>query len=364
MVKEVFWTIWVFVCTIFGMNNSFLYPKVTAVTIMYGDRWQFLSQVVDAAMKDEHITKLIIVDNGAAVPGQIQSGVVQYGDRVEVIVTGKNLGSAGGFAKGIERARDTDCDFVLLLDDDSVPGKNIIQEFMDVLKFFPNQKVVLCANRNDVLDNREFFYRQTLVDDTPKKTFFEVFSIAKVKHFLDLLLVKKKKTKRGPFVPIIPTEGFVYGGTLLPIDAVRNAELPDASLFLYGDDVEYSWKIKELGYKSYLCSIPGLKDVDMTFGAESSHIFGQFDKSTSPFKVYYRMRNMVRISRKHSKQGPVILFLNVFVWVCGLLILGLIRKGPTKLYFSRAALMIKAVYAGYHPDAQSVKHLEASFFKG
>ena len=31
--------------------------------------------------------------------------------------------------------------------------------------------------------------------------------------------------------------------------AVREAPLPDASLILYGDDIEYSWGIKKLGYE-------------------------------------------------------------------------------------------------------------------
>ena len=60
---------------------------------------------------------------------------------------------------------------------------------------------------------------------------FEVFSIKKFIHFIKLLNPIKNKTKHGPFIPIIPTEGFVYGGAFIPIEAVREAPLPDASLF-------------------------------------------------------------------------------------------------------------------------------------
>lgn len=338
-----------------------LYPRVTAVTIMYGDRWKFLSQVVIAVMRDPYITKLVIVDNGSKNKKEIEKGVKEYGDRVTVLCQEKNLGSAGGFAVGLDYARSTDCDFVFILDDDSIPEEGSIMSFMEVLRFFPDRKVVLSGSRDNVLGNKEYFYKPSIPDDSPRGTFFEVFSIKKFINFIKLLDPRKKKIKRGPFIPIIPTEGFVYGGAFIPIEAVREAALPDASLFLYGDDVEYSWNIKKLGYESYLCSRPRLYDVDLTFGESGSHLLGQFDSSTLPFKVYYRMRNMVRLSVKHSKQLPPVLFLNVFFWTLGLLILGLFRLGHTKLYWQRAWLIIKAVIAGYFPNLKIARETEASF---
>jgi hypothetical protein len=102
-------------------------------------------------------------------------------------------------------------------------------------------------------------------------------------------------------------------------------------------------------------------DVDMTFGENGSHIFGQFDKRTAPFKVYYRLRNMVRLSRKHSKQSKIVLFFNILVWVFGLFILGFIKNGPTKNYFERVTLMCKAVYAGYYPKSSLAIKTENCF---
>lgn len=339
-----------------------IYPRVTVATITHGERWKFLSQVINAVMRDPHVVKLIIVDNGSEEKSEIREGVKIFGDKVTIVENERNLGSAGGFAVALEHARGTECDFVLLLDDDSVPQDGIIDAFMDVLKFFPDQKVVLSGSRHNVLDNKEVFYRQTLIDDTPHGTFFEVFSSKKIIYFLKLLTRKKKEQKRGPFVPIIPSEGFVYGGVFIPIVAVREAALPDKSLFLYGDDIEYSWNIRKLGYACYVCTIPKLYDVDQTFGMGGSHIFGQFDPHTAPFKVYYRIRNMVRLSRKHTHQSSVSLFLNIMMWMIGLYILGLAKYGPRSTFWSRVMLMNKAVYAGYFPNSRSVRKLEESFF--
>lgn len=336
--------------------------KVTAVVVIYGNRWQFLSQVVTAVMKDAYIAKLIIVDNGSKNKEEIEEGTRGYGDRIEIIRHDRNLGSAGGFAAGIKKARDTDCDFVFLLDDDSVPEEGSIARFLQILELFDTEKIVLSGNRASLLENKEYFYKPSILKDEPRGTFFEVFSFKKFVHFLRLSLMNKKRTvKRGPFIPVIPVEGFIYGGAFIPVAAIREAELPDTSLFLYGDDVEYSWKIKNLGYGSYLCARPKLHDVDMTFGDNSSHLFGQFDPQTAPFKVYYRIRNMVLLSRRHSKQGRISLFLNIFFWMLGLYILGLIKYGPVKTYFERVALMSKAVYGGYFPSSAKTKKVESSF---
>lgn len=339
------------------------YPRVTVVTIIFGDRWKFLNQVVTAVMADPHVTKLIIVDNGSKNKEDIENGTKEYGDRVKIIREEKNMGSAGGFHIALEAARHTDCDFVLMLDDDSVPEPGAITSFMEIMRLFPDQKVVLSGNRFNLLENKEYFYKPSILNDTPRGTFFEVFSFKKFVHFLKLFFWRhKKQTKRGPFIPIIPTEGFIYGGAFIPIDAVRDAPLPDASLFLYGDDIEYSWNIKKLGYNSFLCSLPRIYDVDSTFGSSGSHIFGQFDKNTAPFKVYYRIKNMVRLSRRHSKQLKVVLFLNILFWMLGLYIVGLFRYGPSDTYFKRVKLMTKAVYTGYFPKSKTAKKIESSFF--
>lgn len=342
--------------------NTILAPRVrvTVVTIMYGDRWKFLSQVVEVVMKDVRVTKLIIVDNGSKNKEEIENGVEGYGDRVVILRQEKNLGSAGGFAVGLDYARGTDCDFVFILDDDSVPEDGAISLFLETLRFFPDKKIVLHGNRVNIPGNEEYFHYLHLVNKTSNKTFFEVFSFEKIIYFLEMFITGgKKNTKSKIFVPIIPNNGFVYGGTFLPIEAVQEAPLPDASLFLYGDDLEYSWGVMNLGYKVYLCFSPKIYDVDLTFG-EGSHVFGLFDPKTLSFKVYYRIRNMVRISARNSPQGRVVLFLNVFVWILGLCLLGIFKYGPTRTYFKRVKLIVQAVYGGYIKSAKIPKEAQLS----
>ncbi len=328
--------------------------RVVSVVIMYGNRWHFLARTIDAILQDEHIIKLIIVDNGSLNEKEIREGVAHYSDRVRVLRQEKNLGSAGGFAVGIAAARKEDCDFVYLSDDDMLPEKDFVDKYLAAKDLFADKKVVICGNRVDVPGNANVFY-EPVSSVATTGTFFNVFGFAKFKNFFHLAFGSHVGEGKGVFVPVVPGRGgFVYGGAFIPIEAVRSAPLPDASLFLYGDDIEYAWGIEALGYNAYVSARPIINDIDLTFGQES-HIFGLFKKDLHPFKVYYRMRNMVLLSVRHSKQKKLVLFLSVVSWFLGLLLLGLLRFGPSKHYFSRARLIIEAVRAGYDPKRKIPK---------
>lgn len=326
--------------------------RVAVITVTYGDRWKYLFQVITKVIEEPFLSKLIIVDNGSCNTGEISSFVKKYGDRIVVLRQEVNLGSAGGFAAGLEYVRSLEIDFVLILDDDNVPEKDIIQKFLTISESFETKKIVLVANRPNLNNFEEYFYKPRMLDTSPRNTFFEVFSFKKIQHFIAVFfsLSKKKKISRD-FIPIAPNESFVYGGSFIPISAVRDAPLPDSSLVLYGDDIEYSWGIKKLGYESYVCADVKVYDVDLTFNGES-HISGLFDKKTKAFKVFFRIRNMVRISIRNSHQNKIVLFLSILIWVIGLFFLGLFKYGINKNYFNRVILIIKAVYCGYILDAK------------
>jgi len=332
--------------------------KVVVLTITYGKRWHFLSQVIDAVMKDEHVTKLVIVDNGSKNKEELIDGTRKFGDKISIIHLEQNLGSAGGFSVGIEAVRELDCNFVLMLDDDNVPEQGSIEKFLAIRKELGKEKVVLVGNRVDLPGNEDVFYEDTPKEVKPKGTFFESLSFKKVGNFLGLLTDRKRSHSRSAESRhIVPNESFVYGGAFIPIDAIQNAPLPDRNLILYGDDIEYSWGIKRLGYESYVCYSPKIYDLETSFG-EGSQAVGLFDPKTAAFKAYYRVRNMVLISRRNTQQTKVALFVNIIIWIHALALLGFLHYGPTKAYFKKLFLVYQAAYAGYFPTERVPKEAQ------
>jgi GT2 family glycosyltransferase len=323
--------------------------KVTVVTVVYGSRWPLLKQVAESCLSDDKVSKFVICDNGSIDPFSMDEYAAQYKDRVVILRQTTNIGFSGAIAKCLEYAQGTDSDYVLILDDDSVPEEGAIDMFLDNLKFFGDEVVVLSGNRTDVPGNKEVFRQRPFRDKMPKGTIFDVFSLKKVIS-LGKLLFRIKPDSRHAFVPIIPTEAFVTGGSFIPMEVVRKAPLPDARLFIYGEDLEYSWRIRRLGYPIYLCSRPIIRDIDMTFPSYGYHIFGLFDSATPEYKIYFRMRNSVIISKRNTTQSSPVLALNIIIWFIGLSLIGLHEAGISKVYFTRMHLIGKAMRNGFKED--------------
>lgn len=318
--------------------------KVIVVTVTYGNRFLYLKQLIDSLVEDEYVSKIIIVDNGSYNYDEIKKEEDRHKEKIQVIRLEKNAGSAVGFARGLEQAQKEEGTHVFLLDDDNVPEVGALKMFKDTLTDLgENKNIVLCGNRNNLVGSDRYFFERIDVD--PLFTFFDILNLKKIKSFFqtDTELSHISHKDR------VAVDSFAYGGTLLPIDSVKRAPLPDESLVLYGDDTEYSWNIKKLGLTIYACSTPKISDVDLTFG-QDTHITGLFDEKTKSFKVFYRIRNMVYLSIKHSRQPKVMLYLNMAVWMTGLLLIGAWKKKINKTYFRRVRLITLAIYAGFYPQ--------------
>ena len=322
--------------------------QVIGVTVTYGKRLYFLQQVIEALVEDPLFKLFVIVDNGSHNKEELLKQKEKYREKIHIIHLDKNQGSAVGFSQGIDYARKQEGTHILLLDDDNVPERGALSKFAQTLSTFKHKdKVILCGNRINLTGNDAFFREE--IAPSQLYTFFDFFSKKKrEKIFRKLSLATHKH--QGIERDIVENESFAYGGTLLPIEAVRKGPLPDESLVLYGDDIEYSWNIKKLGYKSYVCKSPIIKDIDLTFGQET-HIAGLFDAQTKPFKVFYRIRNMVYVSLKHSKQSAPGLFLSMALWFIALFLVGAWKKKLAPIFFKRVGLIGKAIYAGFNPKS-------------
>src|SRR5690554_1149947 len=73
---------------------------VCAVTVTYGSRFDLCRRTVQYALRSG-IAHVILVDNGSSDGDRLKTEFEKE-RRVSLVQTGANLGSAGGFAKGIE----------------------------------------------------------------------------------------------------------------------------------------------------------------------------------------------------------------------------------------------------------------------
>lgn len=327
-------------------NIDFSEKKICVVVVTYSKRWEFLEKVLDRVLEEKQISEIVLVDNASEDKEKIDFFIdLNKEKNIKLIRFEKNFGSAKGFSSGIQEAGKSGSDYVLLLDDDNLPEENFINKYFESIKNIKEENfenIVLVGNRNSLSGNESFFYNPP--DPFIVRTFFNVFSVEKLNNFFKLFN-KDKNKKELIFHPIVRVPSLAYSGSLIPINLIKKAKLPDENLFTYGDDIEYSWNLIDVGAKLYLSSSPTIKDLDDTFNG-LSYFEGLFSKSVQEVKIHLRIRNSVILSIRHKAHSKTILFLNIVFWYIGIIIFMLINLGPSKQNFKRSIMILKALIDG------------------
>jgi GT2 family glycosyltransferase len=327
------------------MNTPKVVTKnVAVVTVTYGERWQFLSKVADSVINEKSLLKLVIIDNASLNKKEIDEYAEIHKDTVVVIRNEKNEGSAGGFAQGLSFVKDLDCEYILLLDDDNV-ADGAIPKFLEAI-LLHDKKAILSGNRSSVGASTQDFFLHPEKYVVGKRTLFDIFSFDKIKNFFAMFSSQQEHLKMHKIVEV---KSFAYGGAFIPKQALIDSPLPDKKLWTYCDDIAYSWGIIDRGYRCFAYFDIHIKDIDFTFSGanKNSHLVDLLLPQVSDVKVYYRMRNAVKISWDHSKQWKITLLLSVMIWYIGLLLLFIIKKRKFGMFqIKRAKLIATAFYRG------------------
>ena len=309
--------------------------KINVVTVTYGERFDFLKKTLDAVISDSKVDKIILVDNGSSNGTGIDSYIKNDSKNKIVLIRNKeNRGSAGGYKAGIAEARKNVSDYVLLLDDDNVMEDGWSDYFLNALNNFPNkEKIVLKANRDDN------FCLVELPSEKDKALKVDIFKK------INELFKKTKKPCTFHSTIYMPFGAFSYGGTFLPFKAIEETELPFEPFYLYYDDTEYLYRVKQKGYKAYLLNRPINTEVDQTF-SDDSKFLTSFDKKASLTKIYFRIRNQYAIALMTKSQSKISLFLNGFLVILGKIAYAFIKLGINKLTLERSRIIFTAFLDG------------------
>jgi rhamnopyranosyl-N-acetylglucosaminyl-diphospho-decaprenol beta-1,3/1,4-galactofuranosyltransferase len=191
------------------------------------NRRELLVRAIDAVLgQTEPVSELYVVDNASTdgTPellrerGYLDHPVVRY-VRLE-----ENSGSSGGFAAGIATARRAEADWLWMMDDDAEPEPGALAALLASPAAREPDSAALCP------------------------------AVVRLDGSVDL-------GHRGRFrrkMRALPAEAYVAGtapelgyftfvGPLLPMRVARAADPPMAEFFIWGDDIEYSFRIREHG---------------------------------------------------------------------------------------------------------------------
>lgn len=258
--------------------------RLVAVVVTY-NRLDQLRQTVTRLLDSPpaHLAALVVVDNASA-PETGAWLAAQDDARLVVKRLDKNSGGAGGFEAGMRLAMSTlDPDWIVVMDDDARPDPDALAAFHADLPpedtasaaavYFPDGRICEMnrPSRNPFWDWR-------------------------------LFLITLFKWRNGYHIPYSdydapaprPIDLTSFVGLFLSRRIVSEAGFPEARLFLYGDDVIYTLRLRRRGLKIRFDPRVRFEHACSTFEDDKKRVFSPL------WKVYYTYRNGLIMYRTAS----------------------------------------------------------------
>jgi rhamnosyltransferase len=248
------------------------HSKVSSITVAFNPTPERLAEQVRALQGE--VGDIIVVDNAssAAVARLPQLA----GLPMRVITMPDNKGVAHGFNTGIAAARERGAEFVLLLDDDSVPTAGMVEELLAACRGRGHEggpQVAAVGPR--VQDSRD-------PHDYP---------------FIRLGWTHNQHVRcSGTPGEVIACDFLISSGSLVPIAALAEVGEFDEGLFIDSVDLEWCCRARARGFALYgVCSAR----LDHRLGDRRHAVFNTFELVVhSPERVYYMTRNRFLLYRR------------------------------------------------------------------
>jgi len=297
------------------MNN------ICTVIVTYSNRFNFLKQAMESCISND-VRKIIVVDNASSEESRMQ--LKEYArtnsEKVITIHLPKNLGSAGGFKRGIEEAvKYRDCEYILLLDDDNVMLENcanvLLYNFNKLESIYGKDSLLLSSYRinlhqlsNKTIERGVFLGFQ--LKDLPRK-------FIRIPKKMELMSISANGTN-------IELDTAPWGGLFFHKQLIQKYGFPNEEFILYADDTEFTYRITKNRGKILLISDAKIMDIDKKMGGESlnTNILTYFSASKS--KVYYDVRNTTYFEVHCKMDKTIIRKVNKLIYISILRILSII----------------------------------------
>jgi rhamnopyranosyl-N-acetylglucosaminyl-diphospho-decaprenol beta-1,3/1,4-galactofuranosyltransferase len=248
---------------------------VVAVTVTYNSA-ELLKNAINALLGQTYeVKKIIIVDNASnAENKKIIEIIASLSEKIVIVSLSKNSGGAGGFEAGVAYAKDNyGFDWVWLMDDDAYPTDNCLEE---LLKYSTLDNVGCLAPLIYGVDNKRF----------------QLYHHKMVKRFLSKDVIAYNNVEEVQEYSIIDADAFV--GPLISKEVVDKVGIPDGSLFIYGDDLEYTYRISKR-FNVYLIRSAVINHKDIAASMSGS--------PKAWWKDYYMHRNRLLFVEKFASSG-------------------------------------------------------------
>lgn len=256
--------------------------KTSCVVVTY-NRLALLRECIEAISKQTiKADSIYIVDNCSSddTPRYLENLKIEGSD-VVVITHNTNTGGAGGFAAGIERAVADGCDYVWIMDDDTIPSPTALEHLVNAMQ---------------TTENTGFACSKVIwTDGTP--------AVMNPANFLTgkdaKLPVNYYSSGNGLFL----ARSCSFVSVMFRAEIFREIGLPYAEFFIWCDDEEFTTRATNAGYTNFY--------VDQSVVTHKTATNYSFDITQAPdnaaWRFYYQARNSLFMKRKSKNRAAYLL---------------------------------------------------------
>ena len=269
------------------MPSNFKY-KISVIVVNYNVEF-FLEQCLNSVKKAlENVSGEVFVVDNNSIDGSVEMVRLKFPE-INLIANKDNRGFSKANNQAIEISQG---EYILLLNPDTVVEEDT---FSKVISFMDNHPDAGGLGVR-MLDGKGVFLPESKRGlPTPTVAFYKIFGLSK-------LFPKSKKFGQyhlGHLNELETNEVDILSGAfmLMRKEALDKVGLLDETFFMYGEDVDLSYRIQKGGYKNYY--FPETRII---------HYKGESTKKSSVNYVFVFYRAMVIFAEKHFSQKNAKLF--------------------------------------------------------
>ena len=253
--------------------------KTVAIIVTY-NRKKLLLECIDSLEKQtkNETLDILVVDNASTDATDVELEPLVKAQRIMYQNTGCNLGGAGGFEYGVLAVMNAKYDYVWIMDDDTIPTKNALEEFYSFAKEKP-----------------DFGFLSSLVKWTDGS--------------ICTMNVQRKNIfkKLSSFnAEVIPIQYATFVSLFISSETIREVGAPIGDFFIWGDDWEFTRRISQK-YNSYL--IKNSIVIHKTIHNQGCNISNDIVERIPRYKLNYR--NKLFIAKQEKMKGYIYYILTI-----------------------------------------------------
>lgn len=291
--------------------------NIIAVVVTY-NRKVLLKECIDAILNQtKPITKLIVIDNNSTdgTYEMLENENYLNNNKVFCKRLEKNTGGSGGFYEGMKLARTLNPDWVWIMDDDTIPNGNSLEELVKA-KEVVKEKVGFFASSVYGL-NGECMNVPTVNIDLSENGYADWY------RYLSYGMIK---IKEATFVSL-----------LINGEALKEVGLPCKDYFIWGDDTEYTLRLNKYFGNAYM--VGNSEVIHKRKGGKALTIIEEENKSRINMYFYMTRNNYINIREYKSKK-------QLFKFIVNNLNIFKILFSKTKYKFLKIRVILKGLFSG------------------